>query len=293
MMVEILLYRGCTTPVRLPAYEATTKLVLERLGVTAIDMLETTCCGAQYVESLNDNAFHALGGRILALAEKEGKDILAICGACSGSLKHTKHALDTDEAARDELNSILKEEGLKYTGKTQVKHLLQVLREDIGYKAIERAVTRPYEGVRLAAHYGCHVTRPHELARVDDPENPSIIDKVIEVVGGVPVRYPGRTRCCGGPLLAMDETASSKIGAEKIANARSAGAIGIVTACAFCDIQLTQVQFGEGANGNDRIPVMPLTQFLGPALGLDENLMGFHLNRISANPILAALKEGR
>ncbi|MHA1959888.1 MAG: CoB--CoM heterodisulfide reductase iron-sulfur subunit B family protein [Candidatus Thorarchaeota archaeon] len=292
-MDEILLYRGCTTPVRLPAYEATTKLVLERLGMPTIDMTEATCCGAQYVESLNEMAFYALGGRLLAMADQEGKDILAICGACSGSLKHTKYALDNDESKKDELNSLLEEEGLKYTGKSQVKHLLQVIREDIGYRALERAITKPYDGVPLAAHYGCHVTRPHDIARVDDPENPSIIDKVIELAGGVPVRYAGRTRCCGGPLLAMDETAASKIGAEKIMNVRAAGALGVVTACAFCDIQLTQVQFGEGANGNERIPVLPLTQFLGPALGIDENSLGFHLNRISADPVLAALKEGR
>ena len=88
---------------------------------------------------MDKRAFNALSGRILALAEKAGYDILAICGACSGSLKTTKHLLDNDIRARDEVNSLLAEEGLKYTGKVRVRHLLQVLAEDIGYDAIERA----------------------------------------------------------------------------------------------------------------------------------------------------------
>lgn len=292
-MKEILLYRGCTTPVRLPSYEAATKLVLEELGVKVIDMKDTTCCGAQYVESLSEKAFIGLSGRILAQAEKEGKDILAVCGACSGSLKHSKHSLDNDDELLKEINSLLKEDGLEYNGKAEVKHLLQIFREDIGYRTIERAIKRPYDGVPLAAHYGCHVTRPEEIVKVDDPENPSIIDRVIELAGGTPVRYAGRTRCCGGPLLAMDEEASGKIGAEKIENVKIAGAKGIITACAFCDIQLTQVQFGESSNGKDPIPVMPLPQFLGPALGIDDESLGFQLNRISAEPLLATLKGGR
>ena len=292
-MKEILLYRGCTTPVRLPAYEASTKLVLERLGVKVIDMVDTTCCGSQYVESLNSKAFTAMGARILALAEREGKDILAICGACSGSLKHTKHILDSDESLRKKVNSILAHEDLEYTGKAAVKHLLQIFKEDIGFKTIERAVSKPYRGVRLAAHYGCHVTRPHEIVKVDDPENPTIIDRIIEFTGATSVDYTGKTRCCGGPLLGMDESLAEEIGKEKVNNILDAGAKGIITACAFCDIQLTQAQLGEGIKKGKRIPVIPLPQFLGAALGIQDDILGFHLNKISAEPILATLKGAR
>ncbi|MFW9919320.1 MAG: heterodisulfide reductase-related iron-sulfur binding cluster, partial [Candidatus Thorarchaeota archaeon] len=84
--MDLLLYRGCTTPVRLPSYEASTIAVLKKLGVNPIEFNDTNCCGAQYVESLSKSAFAAMSGRILALAEREGYDILAICGACSGSL---------------------------------------------------------------------------------------------------------------------------------------------------------------------------------------------------------------
>ena len=287
-MKEFVLYTGCTTPVRLPGYERAVEAVLGKLGVRLITMKDANCCGAQYIESVSHAAYCAMSGRILALAESMDKDILAICGACSGSLKHVKHELDNDEELRNEVNDILEEEGLKYSGTVQVKHLLQVFREDIGYDAIKSAVVNPYKDIRLAAHYGCHVTRPEEIVQVDDAEKPTIIDRIIEVVGGTPVDYTGKTRCCGGPLLAMDEEVGNAIGRDKIENIRAENADGIITACVFCDIQLTQVQFGEGAPDKPKIPVLTLPQLLGPAIGLDLDSLGIRLNKISPQEILEA-----
>ncbi len=285
-MKEFVLYTGCTTPVRLPAYEAAVTVVLEKLGVTLIPMKDANCCGAQYVESVSHTAFAAMSGRILAIAESMDRDILAICGACSGSLKAVKHDLDNDEKLRLEVNDLLGEEGLKYTGTVEVKHLLQIFNEDIGYDAIRAAIVKPYHGVRLAAHYGCHVTRPPEIVHVDDPENPSIIDTIIEAAGATPVDYVGKTRCCGGPMLAMDEEVANKIGLDKIKNIRNENADGIVTACVFCDIQLTQVQFGDMAGDEQKIPVLTLPQFLGPAMGIDFDSLGIQLNKIDPQAIL-------
>ncbi|MHA2601836.1 MAG: CoB--CoM heterodisulfide reductase iron-sulfur subunit B family protein [Candidatus Thorarchaeota archaeon SMTZ1-83] len=285
-MKDLFLYVGCTTPVRLSAYEAATKAVLRNLGIELYDMKDANCCGAQYVESINRTAFAAMGARILALAERFEKDILAICGACSGSLKHNKHLLDTEPDLKAEVNELLKEEDLEYTGKVEVKHLLQVLRDDVGYDAISRAVVQPYNGIRLAAHYGCHVTRPYDIVQVDDPEVPRVIDDIIEICGAQAVDYAGKTRCCGGPLLAMDEDVANVIGREKVDNVKAVGAHGIVTACVFCNIQLTQVQFGEGSAGRDRIPVLTLPQFMGAAMGIDEDTLGIPLNKIRPTVLL-------
>lgn len=288
-MDEILLYRGCTTPVRLPSYEAATIAVLNKLGIKVRTMEDANCCGAQYVESLDRNAFAAMSGRILALAEREDLDILAICGACSGSLKVNKHYLDSNVEAKDELNVLLAEEGLKYTGASRVRHLLQVLNEDIGIEEVKKAIVRPYDKIKLAAHYGCHVTRPMEIVQVDDPENPSIIDNLIRAAGAIPIDYAGKTRCCGGPMLAMDENVATAIGQDKISNMKKAGAQGLVTACVFCNIQLTQAQFTDEFDRSLLLPAITLPQFLGPAMGIESNLLGLDLNRISADPILKAL----
>ncbi|TFG14165.1 hypothetical protein EU537_04395 [Candidatus Thorarchaeota archaeon] len=288
-MDEIMLYRGCTTPVRLPNYEAATIAVLEKLGVKVRIMEDANCCGAQYVESLSRNAYAAMSGRILALAEKEGLDVLAICGACSGSLKVNKHYLDNNDEAKDELNELLADEDLEYSGTTRVRHLLQVFNEDIGFEKIGAAVIRPYNGLKLAAHYGCHVTRPGDIVQVDDPEEPTIIDDLISIVGATPVDYTGKTRCCGGPMLAMDEGIATAIGQDKITNIKKAGAQGVVTACVFCNVQLTQAQFSGEIDRSQLLPTITLPQLLGPAIGIEDDALGLALNRISPETIMNTL----
>lgn len=91
-------------------------------------------------------------------------------------------------------------------------------------------------------------------------------------------------------MLAMSESIATSIGRQKIDNAVAAGADGIVTACVFCDIQLTQVQFGDDA-GKNKLPVITIPQFLGPALGLDDESLGFELNKISPTHIMESLQE--
>ena len=273
-------------PVRVPAYEASSKVVFKKFGIDLLPFKDVTCCGAQFVESLSQAAFAAMGGRILALAEKQGKDICAICGACSGSLSHNKHLLDTNKALRDEVNALLAEEDLEYTGKVRVKHILRVLKEEVGYSKLGKAIRNPYDGIPIAAHYGCHVTRPPEIVQVDDPEHPTIIDKVIEIAGATPTDYVGKTRCCGGPMLAMDEELATKIGLEKINNMKAAGAKGVVTACVFCDIQLTQVQLGI-EDPTARIPTITLPQFLGVAMGINQDTLGVYLNKIDPTPVFS------
>lgn len=291
-MKEYVLFRGCITPVRLPAYEAATILVLEKLGINVVPLNNANCCGAQYIESLNEGAFLALGGRILALAENEGKDLLAICGACAGALKHAKKLLDRRKRARADVNELLASEGLEYTKKGEVKHLLEVFEHDIGLERLRNAITNPYNGIRLAAHYGCHLTRPFDDLNPSGNETPTIIDEIIRIAGGQAVEYNQKTRCCGAPLLAMDEKLAGKVGLQKIRTVKEARAEGIVTACAYCDIQLAQVQFG-GRLEKTRIPVMTLSQYLGPALGILEDDLGMHMNRTSPSRILESLTEVR
>ncbi len=276
---------------RLPSFESATIAVLEKLGIKLTYMRDANCCGAQYIESMSREAFTAMSGRILALAERFGMDICTLCGACSGSLKHAQHAMDHDEELKKEVNSILAEEDLEYVGDVRVKHLLQILNEDIGIDAIRKAVVNPYDNVPLAAHYGCHLTRPYEIAQVDDPEDPTLIDRIVEALGAKATNYVGKTRCCGGPLLAMDSDASTAIGLEKITNIREAGAQGVVTVCGFCNIQLAQVQFGGDLKAEDRVPVLTLPQLMGVALGVDEDKLGIHLNKIDPEQIVTAIQE--
>jgi heterodisulfide reductase subunit B len=287
-MKKILLFRGCTVPVLLSAYEAATNLVLEKFGIKVVPMNKANCCGSQYIEALNSKAFLALNGRILALAEAKGMDVLALCGACTRSLKSSKRLLDFDTKARNEVNSLLKSEGLEYTGCVNVKHLLDVIQDDIGLLTLKKALINPYSGIRLAVHYGCQVIRPNGAINLGDSESPTIVEDIIKLAGGIPVDYEGKYRCCGGPLSTIDKKLAGKIGREKIANIRDAGAKGIITVCAYCVVQLTHSQFSS-RTAKTKLPVMTLPQFLGPALGIIDDGLEIQMNRIDPSLLLESL----
>ena len=291
-MKKILLFRGCIVPVLLPAYEAATIQVLEKLGIKVTVLNKANCCGSQYVEALNQKAFLALNGRILALAEAKGMDVLALCGACTRSLKNTKSILDSNRRSKDEVNSLLKDEGIEYTGSSRIKHLLEVIQEDIGMLTLKKAITNPYPGIRLAVHYGCQVIRPNGALNLDATKAPALVDNIVRLAGGIPIDYEGKNQCCGGPLSTMDKKLAGKIGREKISNIRAAGAKGIITVCAYCDVQLTHAQFGSRP-GKSRIPILTLPQFLGPAIGIVDDDLGIQMNRISPTQLLDALSGMR
>jgi heterodisulfide reductase subunit B len=90
----------------------------------------------------------------------------------------------------------------------------------------------------------------------------------------------------------MNEQIATKIGRRKISSIRSSRAECIVTSCGFCNIQLTQVQF-SGRSSKNRIPVLTLPQFLGPALGIQDEALGLQMNRIDPSQITELLLEMR
>ena len=59
--------------------------------------------------------------------------------------------------------------GQTYTGKVQVTHFLQQLRDDLGWKALSERVAQPLKGLKVAPYYGCLLLRPPAEIGLDDP----------------------------------------------------------------------------------------------------------------------------
>jgi len=57
---------------------------------------------------------------------------------------------------KDLVNSLLRTEGLKYTGEVNVIHIFNVLHDIICVDKIKKSVRKPLKGLRFASHYGCH-----------------------------------------------------------------------------------------------------------------------------------------
>jgi len=281
-------FAGCTIPARLNGYELSSRNVLSRLGIELANLEGVSCCGMP-LERVDHESFMLMNTRSLAEAEKQGLNILTLCSGCFGSLSRGAEYLSEHKDERRRMNEILKEFGLEYEGVTQVRHILQVLYQDVGAKRIEGAVKRRLSGLRIAAHYGCHPLKPHNIVKFDDPEDPHSLDELITATGAQSVDYKDKLQCCGSPILAADEGLAMKIAKSKLDNMRAAKVDAIVTICPFCELMFDgmQIVIGDKYKENYGIPALLLPQLLGLAMGVKPVDLGLNMNRVSAEKLLS------
>ena len=175
-------YLGCLIPARLNQYDLSTRAVAKKFGIELVDLEGAGCCGTVLVRSVNFKTNLAMSARILALAKNMGFDLLVLCNGCYESLMEAEDFVKTNEDFREQLNTILKStDNLVYEGGVKVKHLIQVLYEDIGIERLKDEIKKPFDGLRVAVHYGCHILRPSHRMKFDNAENPRILDDLVAV----------------------------------------------------------------------------------------------------------------
>lgn len=274
-------YPGCSLRESAQEFDVSVRAVMERLGVEIEEIPDWTCCGASAAESVDHNLSLALPARNLALAEKAmpGLDVLVPCSACYLNLLKLQRSVLADKSVMAETNALIGGEGLAYTGKTgRVRHLLDVLINDIGPEAVRRKVEKPLHGITVAPYYGCQILRPYRV--FDDPERPSSMEPILEALGAAIHPWNMGGRCCGASLMATHKEAAL-VSVGEILRAASAppgghdgeeagGADVIATVCPMCQMNLDAYQ-GQalrtgGADG--AITVLYLSQLIGLALGL-------------------------
>ena len=275
-------FPGCKIPFYADSYGRASKAVLVALGVE-LSEIEFTCCGYP-IHNLDFEAYVLSAARNMALAEKAGLDMLTPCMCCFGSLKHAAHTLHENEDLRNRINDLLGQEGLVWSGRTQVKHLLTVLAHDVGIEAIGEKIRKPFEGLKIAAHYGCHALRPSNVTRFDDPSNPTIFENLVAVTGATAVPWSKRLDCCGNPVWSRNEQLAVDLMRDKLNSARSAGAHYICTACTYCQIQFDRNQ-AEKIDRAEALPAILYPQLLGLSLGLKKKALGLEDNRLSLKDI--------
>ena len=105
------------------------------MDVQLVHIREFNCCGYP-LRNVDYKAFLLSSAVNLAIAEKAGLDIMALCKCCFGSLKEVQHFLKEEGTLQEEINQLMAQKGLTYTGDTQVKHFLSVLRGHFTVSAV-------------------------------------------------------------------------------------------------------------------------------------------------------------
>ena len=271
------LFVGCTILSRLNAYELSTRKIADRLGIELVDMPGSSCCGTTYLETLDHKTAMALAARNICIAEEMDLNILTICNGCTEALTKANRALKGDPGLREEVNEVLSEVGKEFRGTVEVKHLVKALNEDIGVDKISGEMDHPLEGLRVGAHYGCHMLKPSDVMMYDDPEAPTSLDKLIEVTGASSLDYPNKLECCTGPLMGVRERVTWSVGMEKVETVMKHADI-MVTACPFCYLTFERCQLL--AEESPDVPIVHLPQLMGLAMGIEYDELGLEMNRI-------------
>jgi heterodisulfide reductase subunit B len=206
---------------------------------------------------------------------------------CYNTLKRANKLVKEDEEKLDKLNDFMYRENVKYDGKVEVLHLLEVFKNQVGFSQITKKVKIPLEGLKVATYYGCLLLRPPEVG-LDDPEHPTILKDLLQSLGAKVIDYPYEAECCGSYHTVVNVNLVVERVYSILNWAIGQGAEAIVLSCPLCDFNLDnrQKEIKEKFFDFKGIAVFYFTQLLAISLGLDEKVCRFELNFVDPYPLL-------
>jgi heterodisulfide reductase subunit B len=284
-------FLGCTIPAREPNYELSARRALTKLGIELVDLENMTCCAPPPVQSLDLETATSISAYNICLAEEADLDIVTLCTGCFESLAIANNTLKENPNLRQKVNKILSRTGKEFKGTREVKHYLQVLRNDIGIDGLRKNITKDLSRLKVASFSGCHILRPSSLLKFDDAERPYIFDNLIEALGAKSIAYRNKLKCCGGLLRGYADDVALAIAREKIVNTTKAGADCIATLCPFCylTLDLGQILMKSTFKEEYKMPVLHYSELLSLALGVDPKELAPDFHKIRLDDLLSKI----
>jgi len=288
--LKYLLFLGCAIPYRVLSYEISARKVAEKLGIKLVEMPDYNCCGLP-LDPVNHDIMLTLAARNLCIAEQQGLSIMTLCPGCAGTLRKVNKMLKEDKNLREMVNSYLKDVGIEFKGTIEVKHLMQVLAEDVGLERIKETIQRPLIKLNVAEHNGCHIVRPQKHIGFDDPENPKILKSLVEVTGAKCLDYMDETECCGAPVIGVNEKIPLSLARDKLSHMKAVNAQAIITVCPFCHMMFdtNQSRIERMFNETYGMPVLHYPQLLGLAMGFSPEELALKELRVDASKVTSLI----
>lgn len=285
------MFWSCWIETRFPNIEASTRRVMERLGVPYRDMEGTSCCPEPfYSRMISHRLWLTIAARNLSIAEAMGLPVLTMCNGCYETLFEASELLRREPKLLEEVNRELGRVGRRYGGTVEVKHIVEALHE-LGVDRIREAVVRPLRGVRAAVHPGCHLYRSRDPG--DWRRKADALKEIVEATGASVVDYRLERLCCGFPQRSFDEELSLKETLlKKLESIKEAGADVVVVTCPTCYLQF---EVGQGdlksrLGVEFNLPVSFFTELLALSFGLSPDEVGLGLHRIPMSKVLEVVR---
>ncbi len=283
-------FPGCSAESTAQDQHMSTVEVAKALGIELIEPKGWTCCGSTPAHHTDRLLSIALPAANLLMVKKTGQDMVVFCAACYNRMKVANHEIRTNPAIRKEVADALGED---YDGSVNVLHFVEVLIKKIGIKKLHESFTHTLDGLKVANYYGCLLVRPADVTNFDNPENPTIMDSLVTIMGGESLDWPHKTECCGGGFALSRTDIVVELSNSIMDMAEESGAQCIAVACPMCQINLDmrQSDINKVKGTAHQLPIVYITQLLGLCLGISPEKLGMDKCVISPKPIIDFVKK--
>jgi heterodisulfide reductase subunit B len=284
-------FPGCSAESTGLGLGMSTLTIAAPLDIELHEIEDWNCCGSTPYGSLDEDSAIVVAARNLALAEKAGFDIVTPCSSCHVTLEKANQHLREHPAALAKVNKALAVANLNYRGSLRVRHVVDVLYNDVTPEYIAGKVINKLEGLKVAPYYGCQLVRPQ--MGLDDTELPHTLDDLVKCTGAEAVDFPLKAKCCGGSLTLSEEDKVLGLMQTLLESATSSGAQVIVTPCPLCQTNLDAYQSRVNSKFKTKynLPVLYITQLIGLALGINTEKLGLSTCIVSPRAALEYIKK--
>ncbi|MCS7237803.1 MAG: heterodisulfide reductase-related iron-sulfur binding cluster [Thermoguttaceae bacterium] len=333
--LEFVYYPGCSLQGVNWEYDASFRAVCHELGISLIELDGWTCCGGSSAHSIDPVLASRLARENLALAGKSGKVLVAPCPACYQNLRRGQGALPAanekpqrakhgvppprklaDSQAGQARSSrpgnsqpCLAHQGVEPTAKeaagvggecfaaptTLVFHVNEFFHQPPVWNRLRQAIRRPLVGLKPVAYYGCLVSRVGATPGSREVEDPTHLEKLLELAGASVCPWAYKTDCCGGSLGLTRPAIVNDLVAQLVDEAIKAGANCLVTDCPLCFANLDGRQLDVLRKDRELrlLPVFYISEVLALALGLRGVATWLSRHCVDPFPLLESLGFSR
>lgn len=278
-------FPGCSQSGSAEEFGLSTLAVCDALGITLEELPDWNCCGASSAHMTNELLALSLPGRNLAIAAGMDMDLITVCANCYSRMQVARQRILADESVAREVEDAVGSDP-RFSG--EIRHLLDVLVNDIGIPEIKKWRRVSLEGLKPVPYYGCLLVRPPEVCCLDSAEDPTELDRLLEGLGAEVRQWSFKTDCCGGSLTLSRTDVVAVLVNRLFERAEEAGANCIVTCCPMClgNLEMRQKPGKLSFSPVHGLPVLYFTEVLALAMGLPvEEWLKCHL--IDPRPVLS------
>lgn len=270
-------YPGCSSQGSARHLDESIRAVAPEIGIELEEIDDWNCCGAS-VGHIGGGQLPntALTGRNLAKAQERGpQDVVTACAACYLNTHGGNEKIKSDVRLRRQVNEALSAADLSYDDDLRVRHMCEVIVNEIGVERIRERVTNPLTGLKVAGYVGCQTVRPFAGTdgggQYDTYEDPKFLDDFAEACGAEAVAFDVKTSCCGGSVAVMSPDRTLHLVKRILEAAAEAGADVISTPCPLCqtNVEMYQDMINKTYGTDFRIPVVFYSQLMAVAFGMD------------------------